>query len=189
MNDVPPPRSPDLLPAPRPLARGTGLVLQIVGGVLFLGACCVCSSAGLWDPVMSRGEAAEHAQAAALPTDWGRVGAMLLVMFTTIGGLAMLVFGLGMQQDRPRATGPALISVAALCAVLVASGTMLWSGSGPWALRLVAAVLLLVMLPLLGLCIAAWREVRNDPPPAGHNILPPDADIDALKAEARGRMP
>lgn len=176
--------------APRPLARGTGLVLQVVGGILFLGACCVCSSAGLWDPVLSRGDVAQQVlEGGARPADWGRFGAMVLVMFTTLGGLSMLVFGLGMQQDRPRAAAYAVISLVILLAALAAAAAMLWTGHGPWVLRTADLVLLVIVASLLGLCIAAWREVRADPPPEGPNVLPPDADLDALKAEARGRMP
>ncbi len=192
MHEIPTPSatSSNAAPGPRPLTRGVGLVLQVVGGVLFLGACCICGSAGLWDPVMSRGEVAQQAvDAAAMPADWGRIGAMLLVMFTTVGGLAMLVFGLGMQQDRPRAATFALLSVALFLLVLIAAGAMLWRGGGPWGLRLANLGLLVTGACLLALCIAAWREVRADPPPEGPTALPPDADLDALKAEARGRMP
>lgn len=177
------------LPGPRPLTRGAGLVLQVVGGVLLLGGCCVCGTAGMWDPVISRGEAVRVAEGgAAVLADPGRLGAMLTVMFATVGGLAMLVFGLGMQQDRRRAAPAATLSMMILLLVLIAAGVGLWTGSGPWALRLANTALVLVTVMLTVLCVAACREVRADPPPDGPTILPPDADLDALKAEARGRM-
>jgi hypothetical protein len=176
-------------PGPRPLTRGTGLLLQIVGGALLLGGCCVCGTSGMWDPVMSRGEAVRAVETAApLVADAGRLGAMLTVIFTTLGGLAMLVFGLGMQQDRPRAAPAATLSMLALLPVLIGGGVGLWTASGPWVLRLANAALVLVVAALTAMCVAAWREVRADPPPAGPTLLPPDADLDALKSEARGRM-
>lgn len=177
------------LPCPRPLTRGAGLLLQIIGGALLLGGCCVCGTAGMWDPVISRGEAAQVAQAGApVLHDPGRLGAMLTVMFATVGGLAMLVFGLGMQQDRPRAAPAAALSMLALLPVLIGAGVGLWMGRGPWMLRLANAALVLVTVMLAALCATAWREVRADPPPAGPTLLPADANLDALKAEARGRM-
>ena len=79
----------------RAFAQGTGVLLQTVGGILFLSSCCVCSSAFLWDPQWSLIQAQSYQQqqidgqppiSAHHITKPARFGLMLMVMFTTVGG-------------------------------------------------------------------------------------------------------
>jgi len=180
--------------APRAFAQGTGLVLQSVGLVLFLSTCCVCGFAGQWDPVPSHGQILEGYRHAP-PQSWSlgnlaehpsRAGMMLMAMFMTIGGLAMLVFGLGMQSLKRGAALGALVTVTASLVIVAVAGVGLWVGGGAWVARAWHAVVLLVTIGLLPLTAVAWKQMRSNPPPADLYVLPADFDEAAYKRSIRG---
>ena len=170
---------------PRAFAQGTGVVLQTVGMILFLSTCCVCSLTSLWDPGASRGETVENFRRGGpglvtlrtLPQTPAQTGYMLLVMFTTVGGLALASFGLGLQAERRRSAWGALATTGVMLASLLAGGVALWAGGAPWAVRAWHAGLLLVVAALAGFCAAALRQVMADPPPPDVDVVPPGAKI------------
>ena len=98
----------EVTPSPRAFAQGVGLVLQTVGFILFMSSCCICSVAGLWDPTLTRGQVVEQLEQAktigiditTLFNEPAKAGLMLTVMFATIVGLALAVFGLGLQSEK-----------------------------------------------------------------------------------------
>ena len=171
-------------PPVRAFAQGAGVLMQIVGGVLFFGSCCVCSALGAWDPTMSRGEAIRTY--AADPTVGyslrsmlehpNRAGVALLIAASTVGGLGMLVFGLGLQAEKRRAGWGAAITTWLLAAAMVVAGVLLWSGPGGWGYRIWNAVMLPLTVLLAGFATVALRQMRRHPPPDDLYTVPADYD-------------
>lgn len=168
---------------PRAFAQGTGLMLQFVGVMLFLTTCCVCSSAWVWDPIFTSGEMEKQVTedgTQPIPTlstmfqDPATAGFSLMVAFSTVGGLAMAVFGLGLQADKPRSAVGALVTVCLWVLVLLGTGICLWIGDGSIAARLWNFLMFVGACVLVGFVVAALKQVRENPPPAGMDILPSD---------------
>ncbi|MDX1682152.1 MAG: hypothetical protein R3336_03430 [Phycisphaeraceae bacterium] len=202
----------DDTPPPRALAQGTGLLMQVVGVIFFLTGCCVCSISGSWDPVLTRGEVYERLEEnrnititlTDLRKNPGRTGVLLSVIGTGLGGLAMAGFGLGLQSDRRHTAPWAFVSAAGTLVLLSIGAAGLWSGTAigpPWVLnlpgrlevsispiwiaRLVNGLMLAVTALLTILTVLAWREHRQNPPPAGPQVLPPDFDYEDPLARSR----
>lgn len=182
---------------PRAFSQGVGLVLQAVGLILFLTTCCVCSLSGQWEKTLSRGEILQMQEQDRVPS-WsvadlvntpGRAAMMLLAMFMTVGGLAMLAFGLGMQSHKRGSALGALITMLAADGVLLVAGVGLWAGDSHWLSRLWHAVMLLTVMVLTPMTIAAYRQMQADPPPDDMYVIPADFDIDAYKRRVRASAP
>ena len=187
MNSVPSEdeRSSEEEPSPRAFAQGTGVLLQTVGMVLFFSTCCVCSLAGLWDPLMSRPQVIQQLQdnQPIGMTLWtlfehpAEAGMMLMVMFMTVGGLAMAGFGLGLQTDKARSAWGALVTLIVMLMFLAVAGAGIWIGEASWAARIWHGVLFVLMWILLGFVWVALRQVLANPPPADIGVLPADFKI------------
>lgn len=181
-------------PPPRAFAQGVGVLLQTVGVILALSGCCICSTAGLWDQQAGgQNLVAQPDQLTGISIDRllkepARTGMMLTVVFSTIGGLAMAGFGLGLQSQTPRSAWGALASVVLLLAILIVAGIGLWVGQGTIANRLWHTGLTVLILTLVGFTISALREVIAHPPPPGLRNLPPGFDVrDVLAGEKPSR--
>lgn len=170
-------------PPVRAFAQGTGILLQVVGVTLFLTTCCVCSSAWVWDPIYTTGEMErqineENVQP--IPTlrtmfkDPGTAGFSLMVAFSTVGGLAMAVFGLGLQADKPKAAIASVVTVGLWIIVLLGSGICLWIGDGSIAARIWNFLLFALACVLMCFTVTALKQIRKNPPPLGMDILPAD---------------
>lgn len=109
--------------------------------------------------------------------DPATAGLSLMVLFTTVGGLALAVFGLGLQSDKPRASLAAVVTAALWLLILIAAGICLWVGSASIVAKIWNLVLILIAALLLGFALVAWKQVRQFPPPPGLDILPPDFEI------------
>lgn len=174
-------------PPPRAFAQGTGVLLQIVGMTLFLSTCCVCSSLEAWDPPMSKDEAKEKVEqqneadfiitAQRMFQDPATAGLSLMVVCSTVGGLALAVFGLGLQSDKPRAAWAAMITAALWLVILIASGVCLWIGGATLIAKGWNIVMVLLACAVLAFTVAALRQILKHPPPPGLDILPPDFEI------------
>jgi protein-S-isoprenylcysteine O-methyltransferase Ste14 len=90
-------------------------------------------------------------------------------------GFALAVAGLGLGLQATRRS-------AAWAAVLVSAlGVVFWAVHAfyfvqilrAWLLSLIAFGLFIAYSVFFVLAIAAWREMRRSPPPAGHEVLPP----------------
>lgn len=165
-------------PPPRAFAQGVGVVLQGAGMMMFFTTCCICSSSFLWDPILTPSEALELANTPqSLMQNPARTGVMLTVVTMTMGGLSLATFGLGLQADRREAALSALITNIAMTLLFLAAGAALWSGDSSWHARIGHGLVTLITLALLGFTMAAWRQVRADPPPKNVDIIPPGAKI------------
>ena len=177
-------------PPPRAFAQGTGVLLQCVGAVLFLTSCCSCSSAFLWNPQWTLAEAQQAPQEPNRPRlllmmdEPGKFGLMMMVLLGTLGGLSLIVFGFGLQSEKPRSGWAALITNVALLALLLFAGIGIWRGllQGETSVMTVIwhTVLTLVVAVLLIFTIPALRQLLLDPPPADLHVLPPDFDENEL---------
>ena len=171
-------------PPPRAFAQGTGLLLQAVGAVMFLGSGCVCTTAFLWDPISARPvERPLTAAALDLPgpleratRDPGKWGLMLLVTGSAIGGLAFMVFGLGLQSEKPKSGWCALVSNVLVLAVLVVAGFGLWIAPASVFSRVWHGSELLVVLLLIGFTTKAVRDMLAHPPSGDLYIVPAGED-------------
>jgi hypothetical protein len=101
----------------------------------------------------------------------------LTVAFSTLGGLALAGFGLGLQADRKRSALGAVVTTIAIEAVLLGAGVALWVGGAPLAAKLLNLFVMLIYAILLAFCIAAYRQVRATPPPENIEVVPPGTKI------------
>ncbi len=195
MNDSPSQNSPTEAPPhpplpqepqpPRAFAQGVGVLLQTVGMVLFLSTCCVCSVAGAWDPTMDRAEVLNLIQTdqpvgvtlLGLLDQPGRAGVMLTVMFTTVGGLAMAGFGLGLQAQKPKSGWGAFVTNVLMLSVLIVAGVGLWVGQASWVARVWHALLTVLVAVLTGFAWVALKQMIANPPPADIEVLPKDFEV------------
>ena len=152
---------------------------------MFLTSCCVCASAFLWDGgLWSPQEAAMASAQGNMPPDSlyqmihnpAKFGLMLMVMFTTVGGLALAVLGLGLQSDKRRCGGAAVITNILLLLVLILAGISLWRGGAGAFTLLWHAGSSSIMLVLLSFTIPAWRQVVAHPPSRTLHTVPADYD-------------
>jgi len=187
----------DAAPPPRAFAQGTGILLQTIGIMLALSSSCLWSLAGKWDKTLDRGQVYQQMHQGQtigvsithLFDDPGRAGFMLTVVFTTIGGLAIAAFGLGLQSDKPRSAWGATISAGLLTIVLMGAGVGLWMGTTSIIMRLWNALLVGVVLILFGFAVAALKQVLADPPPRGLHPVPPGFDVrDVLAGEKPSKL-
>jgi hypothetical protein len=167
---VPPP------PPPRAFTQGVGTVFQVVGSIMFLALATVCCGSSL----LSK-STAERPDL--MRIGWGqRSGgevvysaqrAISVGMFVGVGlSAAVASVGLGLQATHR--------SAAVGGVVVTAFGLVFWIVHLAFAARVMGSVLLPVIAGgfvvlyavLFALGVAAWREMRRHPPPAGHEVLP-----------------
>src|SRR5439155_7454939 len=184
MTSQPPPPAPPLPPPPpRAFSQGVGLVFQVVGGLLFFGSSLVCCGSSL----LSKDTATR--------TDLTRIGwhfasdpadqpsysaqkALTISVFAAVFfGLALAGVGLGLQAESRRA--------APMATVLTGAATIFWATQAVFAATVTRSILFTVLAAMLGALFAilhgfahaAAREIRRNPPPPGHELLPPGYKI------------
>jgi len=173
---APPPTLPDA-PPPRAFTQGVGTVYQFVGVLLFLLMMSVCCGSGLMSmQTAKREDLASIGWHVAGPDSplYSAQKAISVALFVSIAlGIALAAVGLGLQGTRRRAPYGAIVVSgvgvafwmfhAAFFAVVLHSIT----------LTLLCVLLWVLFCVLLGLAIAAWREMKQNPPPVDLVDLPP----------------
>jgi hypothetical protein len=159
-----------------------GTVFQFVGVILFLCSMFVCcGSALLSKNVVARGDLTQVGWSIPLPA--GRVfysgqrAVTVSVTLAVVFGLALAGLGLGLQAQGRRAPYGAV--------ALTFLGAVFWAVQAAFALHKLHSVLPSLLALLLfglfavlgGFAVAALREMRRDPPPVGHEILPADYKV------------
>jgi hypothetical protein len=163
-------------PPPRAFTQGVGSVFQLVGGTMFLVLATICCGSSL----LSKQTAERHDLTR---IGWGQRGdgavkysaqrAISVALFVGVGlGVAVASVGLGLQAThRSAAVGAVLVTGFGLLFWLVhlvfAAQVM-----GSISLSVIAGGMVVVFAVLSALGVAAWREMRTNPPPAGHEVLP-----------------
>jgi hypothetical protein len=165
-------------PPPRAFAQGVGSVFQLVGGLLFFLSCTICCGSGLISKDAATKTNLTHIgwHVADDPQDqpsYSAQRALTICVFAAVFfGLALAAIGLGLQaESRPSAT---------FAIIVTGIGFLFWfthayfagTVGGSYLLSLAAAGLGLGSAILCGFSIAAAYEMRCNPPPPGHEILP-----------------
>lgn len=163
-------------PPPRAFTQGVGTVFQWVGVILFLASMFVCCGSAL----ISRDRATQ--------TDLTRVGwpigqdspvysaqraLSISLVAAVFFGIALAGVGLGLQAQNRRAA-PLAVGLTAMAAVFWIFQVIFFATLFAWTLMLICLGLLGLFGVLTPLASTAWREMRADPPPQGHEILPAD---------------
>jgi hypothetical protein len=163
-------------PPPRAFTQGVGTVFQVIGGTMFLILATVCCGSSL----LSKNTAERHDLTR---IGWGRSAgggvaysaqrAISVGMFVGVGlSVGVASVGLGLQATRrSAAVGGVVVTLCGLAFWVVhavfAAGVM-----GSIVLSIIAGGMVVIYAVLFALGVAAWREMRRDPPPAGHEVLP-----------------
>jgi hypothetical protein len=162
-----------VVPPPRAFAQGVGQVYQVVGMVLFVSLMFVCCGSSL----LSKDWAT---RTELTKIGWGSYSAQRALTISLFSGvffsLALAAAGLGLQAEHRNSpwigvavSGAATIFWIIHCIFAATMGSMLFT--------LVAGVLAAVFVAMLVLGAAALREMRRDPPAAGHEVLPRDYKV------------
>lgn len=168
-------------PPPRAFVQGVGAVFQVVGVVLFLSTSFACCGSGL----LSREWATQPHFASQgwrlspdAPPVYSVGQAITICVFCGVFfGVACAAIGLGLQAERRSASaGAVVVTVVALLFFLAHTA---------FAVIYIDSVLLIAMLALaavmfvalLALAVGALHEMRRNPPPPGHELLPVDYKV------------
>lgn len=148
---------------PRAFAQGTGFVFQIVGFILMAGGCCLASLSG-WiqgEQVRAPGSVVEWVR----QSPPGQLIAAVNIVVTALAGLGLVVFGLGLHQERPGSGGGAVATTVVLTVSWWATtAAAILAAPSPTRIALNAALALGATL-LLVMALAARRELQVHPPP------------------------
>lgn len=172
-------------PPPRAFAQGVGVLLQAVGGLFLLSNVCICVCTPIWDPAGTflKIDTTKEipgdplTSLSELTNEPAKAGLMATILGMAIGGLALAGFGLGLQSDRRRAAASSLATCTILTVMLIGAGAGLWIGHGAMVARIWHGLLLALMFVVDGFVIAAFIQVRANPPPPDADVLPPGYKI------------
>ncbi|CAN5517749.1 hypothetical protein BH10PLA1_BH10PLA1_17910 [soil metagenome] len=173
--------NPPVEPPPRAFTQGVGTVYQFTGVLLFLSMMAVCCASGLMSmETAKRDDLVRIGWHLPLPGSplYSAQKAISVSLTLAVGwGVALATIGLGLQGQRRHSPTAAIIASGAgvLCWLYHAAFFAIVLKSV--GLTLVCLILLLIFVGLFALAIAAWREMRRDPPPANLTILPPGYKI------------
>ena len=171
-------------PPPRAFTQGVGLVFQFVGVILFLVMFFVCCGSSLLSKdFATRSRLTQvgwgHAtgQAETPPVYSAQFALTISVFAGVFFGMALAGAGLGMQAGS-RVAAPGAVVICAL-------GTIFWLVQAIFAataarsllFALLAGGLTALFAVLFGFATNAMIEMRKNPPPEGHDLLPPGYKI------------
>jgi hypothetical protein len=161
-------------PPPRAFTQGVGTIFQFLGVTIFLGFFFTCCLSGL----LSRDVATQTSLTAIA---WGGYTAQRAVSICMVGGvtfgLALAGIGLGLQAQRR--LSPLLAVVVCGCAMLfwTVHAVFFIKTTGSIVLTTISLAMAMLAALLLGLAAVSLREMRRNPPPIGHETLPPDYKV------------
>jgi Na+-transporting methylmalonyl-CoA/oxaloacetate decarboxylase gamma subunit len=185
--DEPAPPPPATPPPPRAFTQGVGLVFQFVGVVLFLVMFFICCGSSLLSKDWAtRSEltrigwgtaSAASRQSPAQPAYSAQRALTISVFAGVFFGMALAGAGLGMQAGS-RVAAPGAV-------VVTLTGTLFWlihtifaaTAARSLLFALLAGGLTVVFAALLAFAMNAMMEMRKNPPPEGHDLLPPGYKI------------
>jgi hypothetical protein len=163
---------------PRAFTQGLGVVFQVVGVLLFLTMSFICCGSSLLSKDWAMKSDLTHvgwgtsAEDVRQPAYSAQKALTISVFAGVFFGVALATAGLGMQAES-RVAAPGAVIITCL-------GEVFWLVHAIFAatvtrsafFTLTAAALACVFAILLLLAINAYREMRTNPPPPGHDLLP-----------------
>jgi hypothetical protein len=176
-------------PPPRAFTQGVGTVFQFAGVLLFLGFMFVCCGssflskdvaerkdwAGIgWGEWTDVSDPAHPVARAAYPAN--RALAVCVAVGTFLG-IAVAGLGLGLQAENRAAPAGAIAVTGFAVAFWTVHLVFFVQKLHSPVFSVLASALLLVSAVLAVLAVGAWREMRRDPPPRGHEVLPADYKV------------
>ena len=157
-------------------------MLQFAGVTLFLAMSFTCCGSGLlsreWATRDELSRVGWHFGSSAEGPAYSAQRAITISVFCGVFfGLALAGFGLGLQAEH--------LSAARGAVILAAIATVFWLIQTVFAIQhlsslalvLIAGGLAILYAALTALSAAALKEMRQNPPPQGHEILPADYKI------------
>ena len=161
-------------PPPRAFTQGLGLVFQVVGMLLFVASMFICCGSSL----LSK-DWATHSELTKI--GWHNYSAQraltICVAAGVFFGVALAACGLGMQAESRRAPRLAVVITGAGLIFWVVHTIFAAAAAHSLLFTLAAGALSVVFALLHAMSHAADREMRRNPPPAGHEVLPADYKI------------
>jgi hypothetical protein len=173
---------PSPTPPPRAFTQGVGTVYQFVGVILLVAAMLICCGSSLFSKnVAERRDLMVVGWTLSLPTGTvfysAQMAIIVSLLLAVFFGIALAGIGLGLQaENRPAANYAAAVSLFAT-AFWAVQAVFLWQNLRSIGLTLLAGALCLGFAGLAGLAMTAVREMRRNPPPPGHEILPADYKV------------
>jgi preprotein translocase subunit SecE len=151
-----------------------GLLFQMVGGTLFIVTMLICCGSGLLNKAWAT-------RAELQRIGWGDYSAAramtICVAAGVFFGMATAAAGLGMQAENRRSPAIAVV-VTFIATVFWGVHTIFaWRAAESWWLGAIALLLTIGFGVLFGFALAAASEMRRNPPPTGHDVLPADYKI------------
>lgn len=159
-------------PPPRAFTQGVGLVFQFVGVVLFLVMFFICCGSSLLSKDFATKSELTHIGWGAQPAYSAQQALTISLFAGVVFGMALAGLGLGMQS------GSRIAAPGAVVATLL--GTAFWLIHTIFAATVARSVLFTIIAGgltilfaiLLVFAINAAVEMRKNPPPPGHELLP-----------------
>jgi hypothetical protein len=175
-----PPESPS---PPRAFTQGVGTVFQFVGVTLFCLSMFICCASSL----LSK-DYATHTSLTTVgwhlpgdppdrPTYSAQRATTTSLMAAIFFGMALAGVGLGLQAQN-RWAPPSAVLLTLLATAFWLVHAVFFATAARWiVLPAICGLLTISFAILLGFAIAALREFRGNPPPVGHEILPPGYQV------------
>jgi hypothetical protein len=170
-------------PPPRAFSQGVGLIFQIVGGLLFLSSSFVCCGSGLLSKDFATRSDLTHIgwHFKGDPSDqpsYSAQKALTISVFAAIFfGLALAALGLGLQAES-RFAAPLATALTGAAFIFWTVQTVFAATAGRSVVFTVLAGALAAGFALLhAFAHAAATEMKRNPPPKGHEVLPPGYKI------------
>jgi hypothetical protein len=153
-------------------------VYQFVGVVLFISSMAVCCGSSLISKDVAERRDLIAVGWTAGPVFYSAQRAITVsLLLAVFYGMALAGIGLGLQAQS-RKSPYAAATVAASAAVFWAIQAVFFAGVlGSLTLPILCTVISLIFLSLTALAIAAVRDMLHNPPPPGHELLPPDYQV------------
>ena len=170
----PPATPPNTEPPPRAFTQGLGLVFQVVGVLMFLSMMFVCCGSSLLNK-----DFALHSDLTRI--EWHGYSAQRALSISLFAGVffgvALAGIGLGLQSENRTAPKMA-VGLTAFASLFWLIHLLVAAQAGRSVLfSIIAGGLMLSFAVLFGLAVAAAKEMRRNPPPSGHEVLPADYKI------------
>jgi len=169
-------------PPPRAFTQGVGTLYQVCGVTFFVASILVCCGSSLFSKdVAERHDLTLIGWSVPLPGGLYLYSAQraiaVCVPVAVFFGMALAGIGLGLQAQGRLAPWGAV--------AVTASATLFWAIHAVFfasALRSIgfaagAGLLAIAFVVLFSFGAAALREMRRDPPPPGHEVLPADYKV------------